>query len=73
MSELKEAIAKCMRIKRAEKGMTQADLAIASGVSSDAISSYERGASLPLLETAYKLAEALDCTVNDLCGFTKEL
>lgn len=69
MTELKKTIAKCLRVKRAEAGMTQVDLAAASGVSSDAIGSYERGTSLPLLETAYKIAEALNCTVNDLCGF----
>lgn len=72
MSELKETIARALRVKRAAADMTQEELATKSGVSVDAIRSYERQMSLPLLETAYKLAEALDCTVNDLCGFTKE-
>ncbi len=73
MSELKEAIARALRVKRAEAGMSQEELAKRSGVSVDAIRSYERQMSLPLLETAYKLAEALGCTVNDLCGITKEV
>lgn len=73
MSELKETIARVLRVKRAEANMTQEDLAIKSGVSIDSIRCYERQMSLPLLETAYKLAEALGCTVNDLCGFTKEV
>lgn len=69
MSELKETIARALRVKRAEANMSQEELAKRSGVSVDAIRSYERQMSLPLLETAYKLAEALGCTVNDLCGF----
>lgn len=73
MSELKETIARALRVKRAEAGMSQEELAKRSGVSVDAIRSYERQMSLPLLETAYKLAEALGCTVNDLCGIPKEV
>lgn len=73
MSELKEAIARALRVKRAEAGVSQEELAKRSGVSVDAIRSYERQMSLPLLETAYKLAEALGCTVNDLCGIPKEV
>lgn len=73
MSELKETIARALRVKRAEAGVSQEELAKRSGVSVDAIRSYERQMSLPLLETAYKLAEALGCTVNDLCGIQKEV
>lgn len=73
MSELKETIARALRVKRAEADMSQEELAKRSGVSVDAIRSYERQMSLPLLETAYKLAEALGCTVNDLCGIPKEV
>lgn len=73
MSELKETIARALRVKRAETNMSQEELAKRSGVSVDAIRSYERQMSLPLLETAYKLAEALGCTVNDLCGIPKEV
>jgi putative transcriptional regulator len=73
MSELKETIARALRVKRAEANMSQEELAKRSGVSVDAIRSYERQMSLPLLETAYKLAEALECTVNDLCGIPKEV
>lgn len=73
MSELKEAIARALRVKRAEAGVSQEELAKRSGVSVDAIRSYERQMSLPLLETAYKLAEALGCTINDLCGIPKEV
>lgn len=73
MSELKETIARALRVKRAEANMSQEELAKRSGVSVDAIRSYERQISLPLLETAYKLAEALGCTVNELCGIPKEV
>lgn len=70
MGELKETVARSLRVQRAKAGMTQDELARVSGVSVDAIRSYERCMSLPLLETAYKLAKALGCSVNDLCGFS---
>ena len=73
MSEWKKAIAKNLRVYRAKAGMTQEELSAKAGVSVDAIGSYEREMSMPLLETAYKIAEALGCTVNDLCGFSKEV
>lgn len=73
MSEWKKAIATNLRVCRAKAGVTQEELSAKSGVSVDAIGSYEREVSTPLLETACKLAAALDCTVNDLCGFTKEV
>lgn len=72
MNDWKKVIAKRLRVMRAERGMTQEELAAASGVSVDSIGSYERAASAPLLETTCKLAEALGCTPNDLCGFGRE-
>lgn len=47
MSELKETIARALRVKRAEANMSQEELAKRSGVSVDAIRSYERQMSLP--------------------------
>ena len=57
-----------MRISDIRKSnhMTQKELAIACGVSSIAISRYETGKRIPNIETAFKLAKALNCTVDDL-------
>ena len=52
----------------AKPDMTPAELAKSSGVSYDAINSYLRGETVPLLKTAYKLSQSLGCTPNDLCG-----
>ena len=70
MSGWKKEIANNLRVYRAKAGITQEELSMQSGVSVDAIGSYERETSTPLLETACKLAAALGCTVNDLCGFS---
>ena len=68
MPEFKDNMAKSLRVKLAEADMSARDLADKSGVSYDGIMSYLRGDTGPLLETACRLAEALGCTPNDLCG-----
>lgn len=73
MPEFKQIIACRLKMLRAEANMSRQDLASASGVSLDAIGSYERAEKTPLLETTYKLAEALHCTPNDICAFPKEV
>lgn len=72
MSDLKKVIAHRLRVLRAERDMSQQDLADASGVSVDAIGKYERAEAAPQLRNAYRLAEALGCTPNDLCDFPTE-
>lgn len=69
MPSFKETVGHRLKVLRAEARMTQEDLSRASGVSIDAIKRYERAESGPLLETTYKLAEALGCTPNDICEF----
>ncbi len=51
---------------RAEAGMTQKDLALASGVSVPQIARYETGASRPRLTALVKLARALNVDVEQL-------
>lgn len=65
----KEEVGHNLKVQRAIARMTQEDLAAASKVSVDAIRSYERGEAGPLLETTCKLAEALNCSPNDICGW----
>lgn len=73
MPEFKNLVRKRLRVLMAEADMNAEQLSSKSGVSIDSVRQYLRGETVPLLETAYKLAEALGCTVNDLCGFTKEV
>lgn len=65
----KDRTSRYLKARMALAGMTIADLAKESGVSVDTITNYTRGAAVPRLDTAFALAEALGCTVNDICGF----
>lgn len=51
---------------RKQQGLSQEKLAEKVGKSVDAISSIERGVSMPMLETAYALSEALGVRFFDL-------
>lgn len=51
---------------RHKRGMTQVKLARAMDVSSSYISNIEAGLALPSTAVAMKMAEALDCEINDL-------
>lgn len=53
---------------RAERGLDQAGLAERAGVSRDSIARYETGGAVPNLESACRLAEALDCGLDVLAG-----
>lgn len=72
MPDLKSVFAKGLRVCMAEANMKPTQLAAESHVSVDAIRKYLRGEQAPTLETTCKLAEALNCTPNDLCGFGTE-
>lgn len=52
--------------RRKAMGLTQQELATASGVTYVSIGRYERGERVPDINTAAKLAVALGCTVDDL-------
>lgn len=71
MPEFKEVIRKRLRVLMAEADLTAEQLAAKSGVSVDSVRQYMRGETVPLLETACKLSDALGCTPNDLCNFQK--
>ena len=51
---------------RNEAGMTQAQLAEASGIRQSTISMIETGVNTPNVKTADKIARALGVTLNDL-------
>lgn len=64
--ELTEAVAKNVRRLRAERGMAQTELATEVGVSSAVMSKIELGQATCSLVVFVALAEALDCTLDDL-------
>ena len=65
-----ETFSRYLKSRMALAGIRSYDeLADKSGVSLASVTDYMRGASGPLLSTACKLADALGCTVNDLCGY----
>lgn len=55
-----------IREQRLARGMTLEALAKASGVSRVSINRYELGQRVPNVEIAQKIANALDCTVDEL-------
>ena len=57
-----------IREKRREKGITQAALAHAVGVTQGAVVQWENGSSFPKFVLIPKIAKALGCTVDDLIG-----
>ncbi len=57
---------------RNQKGMTQTELAEACGIGQQMISHMEKEIRKPSYATLVKLAEALDCSVDDLIGDDKE-
>jgi transcriptional regulator with XRE-family HTH domain len=63
--ELAEAFGRRLRLVRKAKGLTQQELADRIGQTMQAISRLETGGSVPSFETLLKLAEALDCELNE--------
>src|SRR3954465_1884888 len=61
-------LADVLRQRRAELGMSQADLAAAAGVDKRQIRRYEAGEQQPLLGVAVAIANALNITVGELAG-----
>jgi putative transcriptional regulator len=61
-----ERLANRLRIARAERAMSQGDLARAAGVSRQTISSIETGQYCPSTLLAFRLARVLDAPVDRL-------
>lgn len=72
VSSLNEVLKKRLRVLMAEADIKPEQLSEKSGVNVYSIRQYLRGEATPGLESAYKLAVALGCTVNDLCAFPQK-
>lgn len=55
-----------LKVRRARKDATQADLAEAVGVTRQTINAIERGRYDPSLELAFDLAAFFDCAIEDI-------
>jgi putative transcriptional regulator len=55
-----------LRERREERGLSQAELGEAVGVTRQTINSIERGRYNPSLELAFALADFFDCRIEDL-------
>jgi len=55
-----------LKEKRLEKNLQQSELAQITGISPSSIARYEANKRIPSLFTAYVLAQALGCSLEDL-------
>ena len=69
MAFSKDTLAASIRKRRRELDMSQTELADKAGLTPDLIWSYENGKYMPGADKAYAIAEALGCTLDELCGF----
>ena len=57
-----------LKTKRGESMLSREELAAKAGIAVDSIALVESGSSTPNLDTAYALAVALGCGIDDLVG-----
>lgn len=69
MTRLRRQFARRLKSLRQQKGMTQEDLANASGLSVNFIRAVEQAVNAPSFESLEALAGALGVTVGDLFDF----
>jgi putative transcriptional regulator len=65
-SIVNEQLATTMKVHRAMRGLTQAELAELSGITRKSINAIETGRMVPSVLIALKLAKALETTVETL-------
>lgn len=61
-----------IHIERAERRMSQEELAVAVGVTKQTISGIERGKYLPSIELAFKISDVFDKEINEIFFYHKE-
>ena len=71
MAPTKELLAARLRGLRAERRLSQAQVAEAVGVDENTISAYENERAWPSYETAWKLADLFCVTMEGLCPVEK--
>lgn len=66
--EKRRIISERLKERMANKGLTQKALSEVTGISQMSISKYIRGISEPTISNAYLIADALECSVDELFG-----
>lgn len=61
-----------IHIERAERRISQEELAVAVGVTKQTISGIERGKYLPSIELAFKISDVFDKEINEIFFYHKE-
>lgn len=69
--ERMDSLGEVLRRRRTQIGMSQADLAEATGIHLRQVRRYESGEQQPVLAVAVRLADALGISVNELAGRTE--
>ncbi len=64
-----DTLASNIRTRRRALDLSQSELAERAGLTPDLIWNYERANYTPGADKAYAIAEALGCTLDELCGF----
>jgi transcriptional regulator with XRE-family HTH domain len=67
--EWRDNFKRALRVQLRQKGWTQRDLSIHSGISEITISKYRNGTATPSVSSLIKMANALGCKFGDLADF----
>ena len=68
MTNSKQTFGRALKEARSKIQLSQVVIAEKIGIKVTALSRYERGDVLPSIEIAAKLAKALNCSLDELCG-----
>ena len=68
MTNSKQTFGRALKEARSKIQLSQVVIAEKIGIKVTALSRYERGDVLPSIEIAAKLATALNCSLDELCG-----
>lgn len=72
MGDIKENISNNIVYYRKKIGLTQSQLAEKLGVKTTTVSTWERGASSPDIETLYDICKIFDVTLDEMYGVNTE-
>jgi len=72
MNDMKRNIGLRIKHLRTARGFTQAALAEAAGISTEAISNIERGVNFPSFENLVKIVEIMKCSLVDIFEGTEK-
>lgn len=72
MGDIKENISNNIVYYRKKTGLTQSQLAEKLGVKTTTVSTWERGASSPDIETLYDICKIFDISLNEMYGINTE-